>query len=77
MNTKQDEKSTFLYKNLVMDVLVGQVLKGLPSLHLTLWLLKDVCCTDDGFLLHSDRQWQDDLSVYTESLLVELERMGR
>ena len=29
------------HKDLTMDVLVGWVLKGLPLLHLTLWLLKD------------------------------------
>ena len=32
-----------IIKVLIVDVLVGQVLKGLPYLHLTLWLLSDVC----------------------------------
>ena len=40
-----------------MDVLVGQALKGLPYLHLTLWLLSDVCYTDRGSLPQSVRQW--------------------
>ena len=31
-----------LRKDLVMDVLVGHMLKGLPYLHLTLWLLRDM-----------------------------------
>ena len=35
-----------IIKDLIMDVLVGHVLKGLPYLYLTLWLLTDVCCTD-------------------------------
>ena len=35
-----------IIKDLIMDVLVGHVLKGLPYLHLTLWPLRDVCCTD-------------------------------
>ena len=33
-----------------MDVSVGQALNGLPYLHLTLWLLSDVCCADRGSL---------------------------
>ena len=40
-----------------MDVFVGQVLKGLPYLHLTLWLLRDMCCADRGSLSQSFRQW--------------------
>ena len=39
-----------IIKDLVMDVLVGHVLKGLPYLHLALWLLRDVCYADRGFL---------------------------
>ena len=30
--------------------------KGLPSLHLILWLLRDVCLVDKGSLLQSVRQ---------------------
>ena len=44
-----------IIKDLVMDVSVGQVLKGLPYLHLTLWLLRDVCYTDRGSLPQSVR----------------------
>ena len=44
-------------KDLVVDVLVGQVLKGFPYLHLTLWLLTIVCYTDRGSLPQSVRQW--------------------
>ena len=40
-----------------MDVSIGHVLKGLPFLHLTLWLLSDVCYADRGSLLQSVRQW--------------------
>ena len=46
-----------LIKDLFMNVSVGQVLKGLPYLHLTLWLLSDVCYTDRGSLPQSVRQW--------------------
>ena len=37
-----------IMKDLVVDVLVGQVLKGLQYLHLTLWQLSDVCYADRG-----------------------------
>ena len=33
-----------------MDVLVGQLLKGLQYLHLTLWYLSNVCYVDRGSL---------------------------
>ena len=41
----------------LMNDLVGQVLKGLLYLHLTQWLLRDMCCTYRGFLPHSVRWW--------------------
>ena len=50
-----------LLKDLVMDVSVGQALKGLRYLHLTLWLLSNVCYADRGSLLWSVRQWQGQL----------------
>ena len=37
-----------IIKHFILDVFVSHVLKDLPYLHLTLWLLRDVCCTD-GF----------------------------
>ena len=37
--------------------LVGHVLKGMWYLHLSLWLLRDVCCVDRGSLPQSIRQW--------------------
>ena len=37
-----------LIQDLVMGVSCGWVLKGMQSLHLTLWLLRDMCCTDKG-----------------------------
>ena len=45
-------------KHLIRDVSVGQVFKGLPSLHLTIWLLRDMCCTDSGYFPQSLREWQ-------------------
>ena len=47
-----------LVKDLIMDFSVGQALKGLGYLNLTLWLLSNVCYTDRGSLLWSVRQWQ-------------------
>ena len=46
-----------LVKNLIVDVSVVQMLKGLQYLHLTLWLLSDVCYADRGSLPWSVRQW--------------------
>ena len=48
-----------IIKDLVMDVLVGQVLLGLRYLHLTLCLLSNVCYADKGSLAQSVRQWQE------------------
>ena len=50
-----------IIKDLVMDVLVGWVLKGLRYLHLTLWLLSDVCYADKGSLPQSVRWWRGQL----------------
>ena len=41
----------------IRNVLVEQMLKGQLLLHLTLWLLKDVCCANKGSLPQSIRQW--------------------
>ena len=46
-----------IIKDLVMDVSEGQALKGLQYLHLTLWLLSDVCYANKGSLPRSVRQW--------------------
>ena len=46
-----------IIKDLVMDVLVGQALKGLSYLHLNLCLLSNVCYADKGSLPQSVRQW--------------------
>ena len=50
-----------LVKDLVVDVSVGQVLKGLQYMHLTLWMLSDMCYADRGSLPCSFRQWQGQL----------------
>ena len=50
-----------IIKDLIMDVLVGQALKGLRYLHLTLWLLSNVCYADTGSLPQSVRWWQGQL----------------
>ena len=46
-----------IIKDLIMDDLVGWVLMGLQLQHLTLLLLREMCCTDKGSLLQSVR-WQ-------------------
>ena len=46
-----------IIKDLIIDVLVGQVLKGLQYLHLTLWQLSNVCYADRGSLPQSVRWW--------------------
>ena len=46
-----------IIKDLIMDVPVGWMLKGVPLLSLTLWLLRHLCCTDKGSLPQSVRQW--------------------
>ena len=61
---------------IIMHVLVGQVFKSLPYLHLTLWLLRDVCYRDRGYLPLSVRQWQGQLVSMT-GLPTMLEGMGR
>ena len=42
--------------NFVMDVLLGWVLKFLPLLYLTIWLLRDAGCSDNGSP-QSARHW--------------------
>ena len=44
-------------KDLIVVVSVGKFLKGVPYLHLTLWLLRYMCCTDMDSLPQSVRQW--------------------
>ena len=44
-----------IMKDLVTNVVVGQVLKDLPFLLLSLWLLRDMCCIDKGSLHQSVR----------------------
>ena len=50
-----------IVKDLIVDVSVGQALKGLQYLYLTLWLLSDVCYANKGSLPLSVRQWQGQL----------------
>ena len=50
MASHSSHKYPFI-KDLIRDVSVNQVLKGLLSQHLTLWLLKAVCCAEKGSLL--------------------------
>ena len=46
-----------IMKDLIMEISVGQALKGLQYLHLILWQLSDVCYTGRGSLPQSVRWW--------------------
>ena len=48
-------------KDHIMDLSVDNVLKGVPYLHLTHWLLRDVWYRDRASLPQSVRQWQGQL----------------
>ena len=65
-----------IVKDLIRDVLVGQVLMGLPLLQLTLWLLRDTFCANKGYLHQSHRQWWGDSITHNKGLPAILERMG-
>ena len=41
--------------DLIVEVFIGHVLKSMLYLHLTLWLLRDMCCADRGSILQSVR----------------------
>ena len=64
-------------KDLIKDVWVDCMLKGLPSLHLTLWLHKDMCYTNKDSLPQSVGQWQGKLSICNKDLPGLLGRKGR
>ena len=66
-----------IIKILVMDILIDQVLKGLSSLHLIIWLLRDVCCADKGSFLRLTGSGRGYLSMHNNSLPAMFERMGR
>ena len=66
-----------IVKYLIIDVLVGQVLKGLQYLHLTLYQLSDVCYADRGSLPQSVRQWQGQLKSLHQRSTSSAEKMGQ
>ena len=57
--------------------LVGHVLKGLPYLLLTLWLLIGVCYTDRGSLLQSVRQLWEQLQHLCQRSVSSVGRNGQ
>ena len=65
-----------LVKDLIIDVLVGQALKGVRYLHLTLWLLSDMCYADRGYLPWSVRQWQGQLECLCQGSTSSTGRSG-
>ena len=66
-----------IIKYLIMDVSIGQALKGLQYLHLTLWLLSNVCCGDRGSLCQSIRQWWGQLEHLCQRSTSSVERNGQ
>ena len=54
-----------MVKNLIKDILVEWVAKSLPSLHLILWLLRDMCCADKRSLSQSVTQFLGATQVST------------
>ena len=66
-----------IIKVLIVDVSVGHVLKGLPYLHLTLWVLRDECCTDRGSVPQSVRQWQRQLECLWRRSINSVGRNGQ
>ena len=66
-----------IIKDLVMDVLVGHMLKGLPYLHLTIWLLTDVCYTDRVLFFSLLGSGGGNSSIYVKVLPAVLEGMGQ
>ena len=65
-----------IMKDLIMDVLVGQALKGLQYLHLTLWLLSKMCYADRGSLPWSVREWQGQLKCLHQGFISSAGRSG-
>ena len=57
--------------------MVGHMLKGLPQVHLTLWLLRDICCADNDHLLSLPGRVRANVSVHNKGLPAMLERMGK
>ena len=53
------------------------VLKGLPSLHLMLWLVSDVCCLDKGSVPQPSGGVWSDMSIYSKGSSAVFERMGK
>ena len=53
-----------IVKDIVRDILVGQLLKDLQSLQLTFWLLRDMCFTDKSSFLSPLGSGKDNPSIY-------------
>ena len=66
-----------IIKDLAMDFSVDQVLKGLPYLHLSLWLFSVVCYADGGSLLQSVRQWWGQLECLHQRSTSNVGRNGQ
>ena len=67
----------FIIKDLVMDVSVGHVFKVLPYLHLTLWLLRDVCYVGRVLFLSLSGSGGGNLSIYIKGPPAVLEGIGQ
>ena len=65
------------HKDPIMDVSVGQALKGLQYLHLTIWLLSNVCYADRGSLPQSVRPWWGQLECLHQRSTSSVGRNGQ
>ena len=63
--------------DLVVDVSVGQALKGLQCLHLTLWQASDVCYADRDSLPQSRRWWWGQLKCLCQRYTSSVGRNGQ
>ena len=58
-------------------VKVGLMVKGLSLLHLTLELLRDMCCVDKGSLHESVRQWRGQLKCLQQRFTSNVGKNGQ
>ena len=63
-------------KDLMMYVSVGQVLKDLSYLHLALWLLRYMCCTERVSNLSLSVSGACNWNIYSKGVPAMFERMG-
>ena len=66
-----------IVKDLIRDVSVGWRLKRVCNLHFTLWLHRDMYCTDKGSLSQSAGQWWEWLKHLQQSFIRNVGKNGQ